>query len=495
MQSVIQPFRYAHGKTLWRASGLINQRFYAGRPTVTGVPLNRTAKAPIPRHVDLKMTREALERIKNPNSTVAPPSSWVVVFGWVAMSLSLGAWSMSMDTDPDRSALLLAHPERLRSKLLSKSIELLERELNMIQSCAEFSDDVKALIMHDPVDTEMLLTYCTHPGVTVEARNSAARILEISSRLPQMSKIAVLERGFHQKVVDALNHKDPSLYVQKQLATMLCNFAIHTNIIGEGLSEDESIDEICLALGSAGVVSLLNKCHEHKYLKRRSQETAMERISAACVKASEDPSKTNMKWKKPNDEEWMLMLKYSFLDTEARKSIMYKFKSTIVESGVLMYFHTAAGGLVWGVAESIRAKKPMNEVLKFGLRTSLVTCLVPIYFVGASVTIYNYTRKKCEDSFDVFALNSCSMMSLLPWYYILPKVEKFSPFWIGGHVVGFVSFFCYLLYTNADSLQNDNNLKYRDEQYRRWKARQALTHIVPTAPKDVPTSPSATTSQ
>ena len=37
---------------------------------------------------------------------------------------------------------------------------------------------------------------------------------------------------------------------------------------------------------------------------------------------------------------------------------------------------------------------PHAEVVKYGLRTSLVTCLVPIYFVGASVTLYNYMRKK-----------------------------------------------------------------------------------------------------
>jgi hypothetical protein len=38
----------------------------------------------------------------------------------------------------------------------------------------------------------------------------------------------------------------------------------------------------------------------------------------------------------------------------------------------------------------------------------------------------------------------------LTLYYhcrIPPSVEAFSPYWIGGHVVGFVSFFTWLLYT------------------------------------------------
>lgn len=37
-----------------------------------------------------------------------------------------------------------------------------------------------------------------------------------------------------------------------------------------------------VALGRAGVVTLLDLCHNHKYLKRRSQEVALEKIAAAC---------------------------------------------------------------------------------------------------------------------------------------------------------------------------------------------------------------------
>jgi hypothetical protein len=96
---------------------------------------------------------------------------------------------------------------------------------------------------------------------------------------------------------------------------------------------------------------------------------------------------------------------------------------------------------------------------------------------------------QCKDSLNIAELNAATGMTLLPWYFLLPKgmgaavqmvhvttddhsmeiyrsqlgqgrslklyflcrippsVEAFSPYWIGGHVVGFVSFFTWLLYT------------------------------------------------
>ncbi|KNC82756.1 hypothetical protein SARC_04970 [Sphaeroforma arctica JP610] len=480
IQSTQTPFSYTSLINNYSrfAYGKVGVRQYAAkRPTVVGTPLNapRAGPATIPRHIKLKATREGFKSIKKVGQ-IEGPSVTVVLIGWVIMSLTAGAMSMSMDTDPDQTALLLARPERLRNKLLSKSLDLLERELKIIMSCTEYSDDVKRLLLQDEFYADTLLTYCTHPGVNVEIRNYAAHILEVACRLPEMHQTVVLERGFHLKIIEALTEKDPSLYVKKQLATALCNFAIHSQ------PNDEGINDIALALGQAGVVKLLDLYHDNTYLRRRSQETAMERVSATCVAYAETKTE-DVRLAGLTEAEWAQMHKYAALDAKARQSFMYEFKSSLVESGVLMYFHTAAGGLVWGVAESIRAKKPWKEVAKYGLRTSLVTCLVPIYFVGASVTIYNYARKQCEDSFDIMVLNSSAMMTLIPWYFILPKVERFSPFWIGGHVVGFVSFFCYLLYTNADNLQNDNNLKYRDDQYRRWKARQGMSFQVPAQPK------------
>ena len=42
--------------------------------------------------------------------------------------------------------------------------------------------------------------------------------------------------------------------------------------------------------------------------------------------------------------------------------------------------------------------------------------------------------------------------SLLQW------VERFAPLWLGGHIVGFVSFFAWTLYTESDLLKSDQLL-------------------------------------
>ncbi len=60
-------------------------------------------------------------------------------------------------------------------------------------------------------------------------------------------------------------------------------------------------------------------------------------------------------------------------------------------------------------------------------------------------------------------------MSLYPWVYILPIVDKVFPLWIGGHVLGFTSFFTWLLVSKSDVLQSDNLLSSQDEIYAKNK--------------------------
>jgi hypothetical protein len=54
-------------------------------------------------------------------------------------------------------------------------------------------------------------------------------------------------------------------------------------------------------------------------------------------------------------------------------------------------------------------------------------------------------------------------MTLYPWVYLLPIVERFSPYWIGGHVLGFTSFFVWLLVSKNDLLKSDTLLASQDE--------------------------------
>ena len=57
-----------------------------------------------------------------------------------------------------------------------------------------------------------------------------------------------------------------------------------------------------------------------------------------------------------------------------------------------------------------------------------------------------------------------SSMALYPAGRLLRWVETFAPLWLGGHIVGFVSFFGWTLYTESDLLKNDSALLKSDEQ-------------------------------
>jgi hypothetical protein len=54
---------------------------------------------------------------------------------------------------------------------------------------------------------------------------------------------------------------------------------------------------------------------------------------------------------------------------------------------------------------------------------------------------------------DFFGLYTLGLLSLYPWVHLLPVVEAWAPLWLGGHVVGFMTFGGYLIATKADIMQ------------------------------------------
>ena len=54
-------------------------------------------------------------------------------------------------------------------------------------------------------------------------------------------------------------------------------------------------------------------------------------------------------------------------------------------------------------------------------------------------------------------------MAMYPARYVLAWVENFAPLWLGGHIVGFGSFFVWTLYTESDLLKSDHNLLYKSD--------------------------------
>ena len=47
---------------------------------------------------------------------------------------------------------------------------------------------------------------------------------------------------------------------------------------------------------------------------------------------------------------------------------------------------------------------------------------------------------------------------MYPARFVLTWVETFAPLWLGGHIVGFSSFFVWTLITESDILKSDHNL-------------------------------------
>merc|ERR1719331_3812854 len=100
----------------------------------------------------------------------------------------------------------------------------------------------------------------------------------------------------------------------------------------------------------------------------------------------------------------------------------------------------------------------MRLLVQNVVRTSLVTCFVPILLVGGVVTSYNRLNKQTDTVEEKFYLFFGLCMAMYPARYVLAWVENFAPLWLGGHIVGFGSFFVWTLYTESDLLKSDNQL-------------------------------------
>eukprot|EP00123_Amoebidium_parasiticum_P020256 comp46115_c0_seq1/m.47568 comp46115_c0_seq1/g.47568 ORF comp46115_c0_seq1/g.47568 comp46115_c0_seq1/m.47568 type:complete len:494 (-) comp46115_c0_seq1:159-1640(-) len=436
-------------------------RLFSEKRMPIGKRRSFVSKKPTMEEHDAKAAELVAQRFDpgRPEGILPPPvkkPKWYVVTAlWTVGSVIMGVTSLQVDDVPERAMVLAAHPDRARAKIMADKMDKLETALKNAVECADFSEEVRAVISNDPIYLDRLYSLVASPASTTEVRNLAARLLEAVASGSDETKKRLVSGGQHMRLIELCDRSDASLFVRRKLGNALCSLA--------------SVEGNCMELGRAGAVPALQKLYDNRFLARRSQVVAMQHISAVCEKVPE-----SARWAEHWPGEWEMIERYAADDRAERQKKFYDLRTSILESGLLLYFHTAGGGLVWGTFESLRARKSLPEVLRYGIRTSLVTCMVPIYFVGACVSLYNYAHSQATDSFDIFALNTGTAMTLLPWYYILPRVEAFSPYWIGGHVVGFVSFFVYLYFTRSDTLRNDNLLKQKDVEYMQWKARKQL---------------------
>ena len=98
------------------------------------------------------------------------------------------------------------------------------------------------------------------------------------------------------------------------------------------------------------------------------------------------------------------MARYAAEEATAAAEPLHAVRATLLESGALLYLHTAAGGAAWGLFESLRGGQPVKLLVQNVVRTSLVTCFVPILMVGGVVTTYNRMNKQTDTVNEKFYL-------------------------------------------------------------------------------------------
>lgn len=243
------------------------------------------------------------------------------------------------------------------------------------------------------------------------------------------------------ELVSIVSNKDESLYVRKTLAHALASCA--------------TIEHLHVELAKKGVPSALHKVQQEKLLKRKYFELALRHMASTVLQSnSEDIGGNDIAVLQEVHERY----------GDQRDSPLAQLQKAVVNSGVSMYLHTSAGGFVWGAIESLRQRESALKILKNSIKTSMVTGLVPICFVGIGVSAYNHYHRLADTAQQRFYLTFATCMSIYPWYYLLPIIERFSPYWIGGHVLGFMSFFTWMILTENDMFKTDTNIKLYDQR-------------------------------
>ena len=363
---------------------------------------------------------------------------------WALVSLNVGAWF----SQGDEGAQILIHLEEFTGALLDRETtrtRLTER-LERVARGSQLNDSLKLKLLREPGLPERLLELLATDAdnVSAAARMHAAKTLENISSLRE-AKLEMVERGLHAPIVAVVADDGATLHARKTLAAAVCNLA--------------AAPENVAALGAAGAVAALDG--EQRFsakLSRQKVRVALQRLGAALD--ADHAAVVNAM--PPAERE--LVARLAAEAAEAADDPLNAARATLIESGVLLYLHTAAGGAAWGLFESVRNGEPRPVLMQNVARTSLVTCFVPILLVGGVVTAYERLNRTTDSINEKFALYGAACLALYPAGRLLQWVETFAPLWLGGHIVGFSSFFGWTLYTESDLLKSDRELLSKAEQ-------------------------------
>eukprot|EP00732_Lithocolla_globosa_P001163 Lithocolla_globosa_v1_NODE_537_length_3794_cov_22.651976.p1 type:complete len:488 gc:universal NODE_537_length_3794_cov_22.651976:1347-2810(+) len=305
-----------------------------------------------------------------------------------------------------------------------------------------------------------------------DRRNAAANILEACLRLPENQAFA-MDQGYHQTIL-RLARETKSIYVRKCLAGGL------VHIIKNPMVLPDLID--------TGVLRFLDDILSDPLTKREYIQYPVQKVSLAFLNSynnnNDDNTNNNNneivydhKKYSLQPEDLNILKKYSSQLQELNKSPIFQTKNLLVEQGLFLYLHTATGGAVWGAIESYRKNYTLPNILKFTMRNALVTSLLPIYFVGGLVTTFMHFKKQCDTIDQTWRFYSVALMGLYPFFYLIPIVELWSPYWLGGHILGFGSFYSYLIYSDSDLMKSDHKL-HLEEMSREAPTQQSKTRTL-----------------
>jgi hypothetical protein len=219
--------------------------------------------------------------------------------------------------------------------------------------------------------------------------------------------------------------------------------------------------------------SLRRLCHALKETTSPEVKAAVASGDAADAAAAADASHMKLT---PADASAFATPLSTIVETHAKAHLAsqgkwsQRIESTLLTSGLLLYVHTMFGGAVWGLVNSsfvqlrelrvaaaataaaaaaasgdaaaavgggaaaaaAAQKWRWRPILSAIGRTSLVTGMLPAYFVGLSVTIFQHYNRSLNDQESLYKLYAGAfLITALPWWYLLPLVEAAAPLWIG----------------------------------------------------------------
>lgn len=354
---------------------------------------------------------------------------------WALISLNVGAYF----SQGDEGAQLLENADEFSQAVLQPNTarEALETALERMARGLALNDSLKLRLLGTPGLVERLIELVGSQSVTLAARNHAVKVLEAMSGSAEAQR-EMVRRGDHERLIDLMSREGTSLFARKALAHAITNLA--------------QLPELAGPLARAGAVGALVAEQQHDpRLVRQRVALGAARLAHAARALGPDV----MHSVSAEERETIIRLAEEEDAAAAADGAMHGIKATLIESGVLLYLHTAGGGAAWGLFESIRNQQPRAQLVQNVVRTGVVTCFVPILLVGGVVTGYMKLNRATDSIREKFGLYFGACLALYPASRLLTVVERFAPLWLGGHIVGFSSFFVWTLYTESDLLKSD----------------------------------------